>query len=211
MDTREQILEAAWKLFAEKGFEDVSVRDVTNEAGVNLASVSYHFGGKEGLIQETVKRCMNPINEYRLRLYKEAVEKSGGAKNVSLRDIANALMRPAVMPEECGVRSSLLMRLAARYLIESDYAIPAVSRKLYTEAFQTFARALIMHFPKMTPVQAVKHIILASGTVVYYHALAKTALQLAGAPLAEGQEIDREEMLKDIVDFVLSGFNSAAE
>ncbi len=59
MDTREQILEAAWNLFADRGFEDVSVRDVTNAAGVNLASVSYHFGGKEGLIQETVNYRLN--------------------------------------------------------------------------------------------------------------------------------------------------------
>lgn len=43
-DTRKEILDAAWDLFAEKGFEAVSVRDVTTAAGVNLASVSSHFG-----------------------------------------------------------------------------------------------------------------------------------------------------------------------
>jgi AcrR family transcriptional regulator len=47
--TRHAILEAAIKLFGEKGFEATTVRDLIGEADVNLASVNYHFGGKEGL------------------------------------------------------------------------------------------------------------------------------------------------------------------
>ena len=46
-DTRERILIASQKLFADKGFDATSVRDITTEAGCNVASVNYHFGGKE--------------------------------------------------------------------------------------------------------------------------------------------------------------------
>lgn len=206
MDTREQILKAAWDLFAKKGFEDVSVRDVTNAAGVNLASVSYHFGGKEGLIQETVKLCMNPINKYRLTLLQDAVKECGTIEKVPLEAVMNALMRPAVMPEECGVSAGLMLRLVARYLIESDYNIPSVSRNLYTDVFRTFATALQTHFPHLTAQQLVKRIVFASGTVVYYHGLGKVAMQLSAGSHEDVGEIDREEMLKDVIDFTIHGF-----
>jgi AcrR family transcriptional regulator len=206
MDTREQILDAAWDLFAERGFEDVSVRDVTNTAGVNLASVSYHFGGKEGLIQETVKRCMNPINEYRIRLLKEVVALHGSVDKVPLVELMTAFMRPVVMPEECGVRSGLMLRLLARYLIESDYAIPSASRNLYTEAFQAYARAFMVHFPGVSPLTLVKHMVFSAGSVMFYHGLGKVALQLSSGSREDVGELDREEMLKDVVAFAIRGF-----
>ena len=206
MDTREHILEAAWELYVTRGFEDVSVRDITQAAGVNLASVSYHFGGKEGLIQETVKRCMNPINSYRLQLLEQAVTRHGGVENVPLSALMEALMRPLVMPEECGVQSGLMLRLVARYLIESEYAIPSTSRELYTEAFQAFVSALIIHFPDLEPERIVKHIVFASGAVVYYHGLGKIAMQLSSAGAGDVVEIDREQMLKDVIEFAIHGF-----
>lgn len=46
-----QIMEAAEKLFAEKGFEGTSVRDIAEDAGVNLAMISYYFGSKEKLME----------------------------------------------------------------------------------------------------------------------------------------------------------------
>lgn len=206
METREQILKAAWDLFAEKGFEDVSVRDVTNAAGVNLASVSYHFGGKEGLIQETVKMCMNPINEYRMKLLHEEIDKYGSVDKVPIDRIMNALMRPAVIPEECGVSSSLMLRLVARYLIEVDYSIPPVSRNLYTDVFRTFAMALKQHFPNLSSPQIIKRIVFASGSVVYYHGLGKKAMELSTGGDDLVAEIDREAMLRDVIDFTVYGF-----
>ena len=46
-----QIIEAAEKLFAEKGFAGTSVRDIAEAAGVNLAMISYYFGSKEKLME----------------------------------------------------------------------------------------------------------------------------------------------------------------
>ncbi|CSD08028.1 TetR family transcriptional regulator [Vibrio cholerae] len=44
--TKEKILDVAEGLFAEYGFNDTSLRTITSKAGVNLASVNYHFGDK---------------------------------------------------------------------------------------------------------------------------------------------------------------------
>lgn len=47
--TREKILRSAENLFGEHGFDGVSVRQIALAAGVPVALINYHFGGKEGL------------------------------------------------------------------------------------------------------------------------------------------------------------------
>jgi AcrR family transcriptional regulator len=49
-DAKERILAAARKLFAEKGYDGTTVRDICDQAGVNVSLVSYHFGGKEKVL-----------------------------------------------------------------------------------------------------------------------------------------------------------------
>lgn len=56
--TRERILEVAGPLFAEKGFEGATVRDICEAADANIASVNYHFGGKSKLYTEVVGRAI---------------------------------------------------------------------------------------------------------------------------------------------------------
>ena len=54
--TMRQLLAAAQKLFAEKGFRGTSIRDIVTEAGSNVAAVNYHFGSKENLYREVFRR-----------------------------------------------------------------------------------------------------------------------------------------------------------
>ncbi len=56
-DARTRILKAAGPIFAEKGYEAATVREICQKAGVNLASVNYYFGGKERLYLEAVERA----------------------------------------------------------------------------------------------------------------------------------------------------------
>lgn len=53
-DAREKLLVAATKLFAEKGYAGVSIRQLGEEAGVNSAMISYYFGSKEGLYESVI-------------------------------------------------------------------------------------------------------------------------------------------------------------
>ena len=57
--TQQKILNAAEALFARDGFEQTSLRQITHEAGVNLASVNYHFGSKKALIQAVIARYLS--------------------------------------------------------------------------------------------------------------------------------------------------------
>lgn len=59
-DARSRILEAAGPIFAEKGFQAATVREICRGANVNVAAVNYHFGGKERLYAEAVKLAHIP-------------------------------------------------------------------------------------------------------------------------------------------------------
>ena len=61
-DTRARILDAAERLFAERGFRGTSVRAITDLAGANLAAVGYHFGSKAELLAAVARRVIEPIN-----------------------------------------------------------------------------------------------------------------------------------------------------
>ena len=54
-DKRQQIIETALQLFAEKGFEGTSIRDIAEKAAVNVAMVNYYFGTKEKLFEKIVE------------------------------------------------------------------------------------------------------------------------------------------------------------
>ncbi|MGF3027188.1 TetR/AcrR family transcriptional regulator [Methylobacterium aquaticum] len=76
LDTRERLLDAAEKLFAERGFNGVSTREITFAAGANSAAMHYHFGSKEAVIREIFERRLGPINAERERLMDEGVAAS---------------------------------------------------------------------------------------------------------------------------------------
>ena len=52
--TKERLLREATRLFAERGFKKVTVRDICAAARANVAAVNYHFGGKPGLYEVTI-------------------------------------------------------------------------------------------------------------------------------------------------------------
>lgn len=52
--TKERVMEAAVQLFFQKGFHATTTRDITNRVGVNGSLISYHFNGKQGLLEEIV-------------------------------------------------------------------------------------------------------------------------------------------------------------
>ncbi len=56
-ETRQRLIDAAGTVFAEKGYEAASVRDICNAASANLAAVNYHFGGKRELYVTAVRHA----------------------------------------------------------------------------------------------------------------------------------------------------------
>ncbi|PZQ65295.1 MAG: TetR/AcrR family transcriptional regulator [Phenylobacterium zucineum] len=90
--TKAAVFNAAERLFALHGFQNVSVRDITAEAGVNLASVNYHFGSKDALLFEIFRRRTSELNRERARMLHEANARHDGKPPV--REILEAYFAP---------------------------------------------------------------------------------------------------------------------
>src|SRR4029077_19543612 len=83
--TREAIIKAAVHLFAEKGFDGTSVRDIVTKARVNQAAINYHFKSKDGLYLEVLKTAFERLTtdagfdpEKLKSLSREQAVRSGG-------------------------------------------------------------------------------------------------------------------------------------
>ena len=62
-DTRQRLIDAAAKLFADKGFQNVTVREICKASTANVAAVNYHFGDKAGLYRAVVTFAMEVMRE----------------------------------------------------------------------------------------------------------------------------------------------------
>ena len=60
-ETRAQLIEAGLRLFGRLGYEAVPTRMLAREAGVNLAAIAYHFGGKQGLFEAVTQSIVDKI------------------------------------------------------------------------------------------------------------------------------------------------------
>ena len=63
-NTKEKILSTATKLFSQKGFDGVGVREICKEADVNVCMISYYFGGKKELYQAIIDSLITKQNDY---------------------------------------------------------------------------------------------------------------------------------------------------
>ena len=126
-DTRERILSAAQKLFAEKGYDSTSVRDITTDAECNVASVNYHFGGKENLYLETFRATLKPLREQRLLILGELLDRSPApALEEFLESFAEGFIDPLV-DQELGQR---FMALVTREMFD-----PRLPREVFLSEF----------------------------------------------------------------------------
>lgn len=116
VETRDRILSAAERLFAERGFEATSVRDITAEAGCNVAAVNYHFGGKENLYVETFRGLLGELRDLRIRRIRCDMAEAGDAATLELfvESMANAFLEPFVDEG----RGRLLMAFVSREMVD---------------------------------------------------------------------------------------------
>lgn len=135
--TKEHLLNAAEHLFSERGLDGASMRDVTNLAGVNLASANYHFGGKEGLFRAVVERQSSWIAERRLSMLEQAQEKN------DLTEIIRAFYAPTFEKLKTqGMRGRQFTRLMSRAMLEVPNLVESLVKEFYEPVNNRFASAI---------------------------------------------------------------------
>ncbi|PWU11992.1 MAG: hypothetical protein C5B50_22270 [Verrucomicrobia bacterium] len=90
---RERILEAAEKAFGEYGFTGASLRRIVVEARVNLATVYYYFGSKNGLMEAVLKRRFGPLRAEQLELLRQR-QASARSRPLRVEEILEVMLAP---------------------------------------------------------------------------------------------------------------------
>jgi AcrR family transcriptional regulator len=204
-DTRERILDAAEALFVEHGFEATSMRMITGRAGVNLASVNYHFGSKEALIQDVFRRRLTWLNEERLNAL-ERFEKEAQGAPLKPHQIVEAFfgvsLRMAADTEHGG---HTFMRLLGRTYTEPSAFVRQFLADEYAAVVPRFKEALFRSLPDVPPEEILWRFHFMLGAMSY--AIAGTdALQLVAEH--ELDEKDPEALARRLMPFLLGGLRA---
>jgi AcrR family transcriptional regulator len=143
--TRSAILAAAERLYAERGFADVTLRDIVAAADVNLAAVNYHFGSKDELIAELFVTRSIATNRERLNELKLAEQAGNGRADV------DAILRALVGPPLRGcLGRNRDQSPAARFMIRASIESVTPIRRIKNrevDHLRKFAAALRRALP----------------------------------------------------------------
>ena len=141
--TRDRIMEAALDLFGERGLTGTTVRDIAKRASVNVAAISYHFGGKDELyraVAETVIGAIEARARPRIAPLLGSPPREPAAALKALEDFAETMVDVIVGPEE--------MRRVARFIIREQMqptfafeVLYAFMGRMHGAATQLFALA----------------------------------------------------------------------
>ncbi len=203
-DTRTAILNAAEVLCARHGVQGVSVRRVLAEAGVNVALAHYHFGDRDGLIREVLRRRVEPLNEQRLELL-DQVERDAGAEGPTLDAVLRAFFGPVV---DLLDEHPDFARLIGQLHVAADPKMKQFFLMLFGEVIRRFAEAARGALPE--ELDSVQH---ACRTLFTFGAMIHTLTNYDDMEImARGRfEVPRGEVLLDeLVAFCTAGLRGAA-
>jgi AcrR family transcriptional regulator len=95
--TRERIMKAAERLFAERGYDATSIRAIVAKARVNQAAINYHFDGKDGLYREVLRAAFRALTEQQLE---HADEMKAMSREAALAEFIRRQLRPLLGRDE---------------------------------------------------------------------------------------------------------------
>jgi AcrR family transcriptional regulator len=204
-DTRERILDAAEMAFMAHGYKGASMRQITGEAGVNLAAVNYHFGGKEGLFQAVLKRRLDRLNRQRLRVLDE-LEAAAGGVPLKPSQIVDAFFGTLLrMGAEPG--GETFLRLLGRTLTEPAGFIGAVLAEEYADVLERYKNALFRALPDVPREEIVWRFHFMLGATSY--AIAGTdVLRLVTDWQAGPADDGLDRLLPRLMSFLLGGLRA---
>ena len=147
--TRQNILDAAERLFSRYGFAATSLRRVTRDAGVNLAAVNYHFGSKEALVRAVFERRLEPLNQRRLASLETAEQRAGEA-GPALEEILWSLIEPTLdLAREETARFALLTCSQGQIHNEATAEVAGSMRQRFHHVSHRFRCALAKALPDL--------------------------------------------------------------
>ena len=198
-ETKERLLDAAERLFAERGFIGTSIRAVTQAAGVSVSAANYHFGSKQALLAATYGRAIRPVNEARLARLSE-LERQAGDGELLLTDVLDAFLRPIFESRD----DDSFRGLAARLFSDPPEVVAALKRDYFGEISERFVAALQRVLPERDEYEVALAFQFLVGIMV--QVIAGQIEAIVGDSRPGANEV--EPMLERIVRFAAAGFEA---
>ncbi len=203
--TKDRILDAAERLFAEHGFDGVSLRTIIAEAGVNLAAVHYHFHSKEALLDAVFARRVAPLNEERLARL-DACEADARGGPVPVERLLEALLLPVMhLVRDPSRNGPTFCKLMGRLHAETSTQMAEVFKKHLAGFSERLKLALRRSLPDLPPAELYWRMHFTMGAVAH---------TLRGSPvtavLSEGviDPSDLEGGMHRLIGFLAAGLRA---
>ncbi|MFF3447027.1 TetR family transcriptional regulator [Streptomyces sp. NPDC002667] len=194
---RDSLLEAALELLAERGQDGVTLRDITDRAGANVAAVSYHFGSLKGLWETAIEQALERYLDAQIA----ALDSLGPAPTLS--ELAEAFARPMMRALTAGGRDLAVMRTVARVGIEPPQGWGRLTGK-FEQIRHDVARTLDAQLPDVGKEELAFRARCAAG-MLNWLALSPINAELAARPAAEV-----ERLLVPVVAGAFHGYRHTA-
>lgn len=204
-DTRTRILEAAERLFAERGVDAVSVRAVLREAGVNGALANYHFGNREGLIPELLRTRVAPLAEEQIRDIEEVDARGSGA---TIEDVLRAYFAPAARTVGGHPR---LGKLLGQLGFSANPAIRELGRDVLRASVRRLGGALAKRIDgPIDPARLFFRLYMVMGIQTFFASWWEVVAQSARKRLPAPAALDVELMAEEYVAFCAAGLRAVS-
>jgi AcrR family transcriptional regulator len=202
-DPQERLLNAAERLFAEHGYHGVSLRTITSEAGVNLASANYYFRSKEGLFRAVFARRLGPMNGERDRLLDECLERAG-TRTPPIEEVIAAFLGPAIrISASPGIE--MFGKLSGRSSTDPSPEVRRVIYDLYNPTTKRFVDVLARACPHLKREDLFWRLACLYGAMMYIRADTGRLEQLFGKGLRMS---DSEAAMRHIIPFLAAGLKA---
>ena len=195
--TREKILVTSVRLFSESGFDGASMRAIADVAGVNLASMNYHFGSKVQLFEAAIEYSAAPINARRIRQLDE-LEAARGSPTVA------QLVRAFVDVDIIG-GDLAWPQLSARILAEPSNLSERLLERAFSPTVQRFLQALQCSLPHLDPAQLGLRFYFVVGAMLHL-------VRFSPSPMFTGAALPKEpkeQRIDELVNFAVAGLCQA--
>jgi AcrR family transcriptional regulator len=209
-ETKARLLDAAERLFGERGFEGTSMRAVTQAAGVSVSAANYHFGSKSALLRMTLLRRVEPVNRRRLE-HLDALEREAAGRPLKLEAILGAFLEP-IFAEHANSADAMAQfrQVAARLYSDPPEIVAAMKQELFAPIARRFVAALASALPDQTRQQITLGFQFTIGVMVHV-----TSGHLATAPNLKDPESppesavpSDEHLLASMIAYMASGLRS---
>ena len=204
----QRIVQAAEQLFAEKGFEDTSVRDITTAAECNLAAVNYHFGSKENLYLLIFQQHMDIMRDRRLDAINKLFQDNPNPNPVTIEQLLETFCRAFVEPftDQSG---NTRIRLMLQELHNPHLPDDKFAHEVIIPVKQALSDAIIKIYPTLNPLtvalclQSVINLLMGQMMPVIHKNPMTEHIRKFMAP-----GLDLEKNIQHVVHFAAAGIKS---